>query len=558
MQFGGVTWHVTLAQIGIVFTLKGIFRITSAYMEWEKFNYKGEFMMANRKRRQYQIENYSMYDFNTLNIAERQGQEINIAENQITELIMSIKNRSYDEDGVNFIDGLIFLEVGDKVNKTKLKNLLKEGLYIEDKHYVRFIRSSSMARNGTIAFIQDDLYEDMMKLISLGKIDSFGETVISKTESYLGLAFSTTMFINAVPQNICIVDSDKFKTIINDYVKTVRNNEVVQGKHDVEVELFDGQGLHSPEWGKRVAKALGLSDRPAGLQIRFLPSIKGMSYEIDFKAFYKEQGITHISDYTGKMWKVSDLDAIWTTSMFKFSKYFQGWEELKELREKYYTPINQNLIGISAWSCNKDNNTYAKMTYQYLQSLALNSDNLKELSQYTKDLVKDVYSGNYASTMIFLGLLADTNEDDEESIDEETFMATKIHYVLSKNPNMLNDPYIQSFLQRQLAKTIKEMKLGKFYIQGQYSFLCQDPVMMMEMAVDLKAEGSLEKDEFYSTNAEGIYASFRSPLIHSSEVQRMNFVSNEITNRWLSRYKNIIVVNAKDITAQKMGGADLK
>lgn len=514
-----------------------------------------------RKRRQYQIKNYTMWDFDDAGIATKEGQEINIAENQVIELIQAIKGCKYNEDGINPIPELIFLEVNNKTNRDQLTERIKNGLIVDDYKYNRLIRSSSMARSGTISFVDENIKDELMKLISLGKLEIIDKAVISKLESYLGLAFSTTIFIDVVPENVCIVDADIFKVTIEDYVKTVKDNKVVQGLYDVDVELFDGQGLHTPTWGKKVASALELDNRPTGLQIRLLPAFKGMSYEIDFKKFYKEKGIEYIEDYKGKKWKVEDLDCIWTTSMFKFNKYFDGWDEVKELREKYYTPLGQNKIGISKWSISDDNsNKKTRMTYQYLQSLALTSEDLVDMSQYTKDLVEKVYKGDIGATMIFLGLLNDISYTDvdgnEIDIFEENMMSTKVHHAIYKNPEMIKDPYIQSFLQRQLKRTIDDMKLGRIYVDGQYSFIAQDPILMLEMIAGIEPKGCLNKGEYYSTGARDYYTTFRSPLIHSSEVGKLNFVHNEITEKWLSRYKNIIVLNGKDITAQKHGGAD--
>lgn len=519
-----------------------------------------------RKRKQYQIKSYNLWDFEPeTGQKRREGREINIAENQNTELIQAIKKRIYDEDGINPIPELFFLEVDNKVPKEMLKERIKNGLYIDGKKYVRLVRSSSMGRNGTISFIEEGLYEPMMRLISLDKLKDIDKAVISKLESYLGLSFSTTMFINAVPKSVCIVDADKFNVVINDYVKSYENDGIEEilfsGLHEVEAELFDGMGLHCPEWGRKVAKELDMRKAPTGLQIRLLPAFKGMSFEFNFKDFYREKGIEYIEDYTGKKWKVEDLDCIWTTSMFKFSKYFNGWDEVKELREKLYAPFNQNVIGISKWSTDEDNsNKKTAMTYQYLQSLALTGDDLIEMSNYTKDIVERVYKGDRGATLAYLGLLQDMNyidEDGEEiNVLEENMMATKVHYAITKNPDMIHDPYIQSFLQRQLERTINDMKLGRIYIDGQYSFTCQDPILMLEMIAGLEPKGCLNKNEFYSTGAKGYYATFRSPLIHSSEIGKLNFIHNEITDRWLHRYKNIIVLNGFDITAQKHGGSD--
>ncbi|HHV25977.1 MAG TPA: hypothetical protein GXX63_02135 [Tissierellia bacterium] len=526
--------------------------------------------MAIRKRKQYQIKSYELWDFNEKGELRKEGREINLAENQIVELIQAIKGREYNEDGINPIPELFFLEVGNKIPKEILKEHIKNGLYINNKKYVRLVRSSSMGRNGTISFIEENLYRPMMRLISLDKLDTIDKAVISKLESYLGLAFSTTIFIDAVPQNVCIVDADKFKVAIEDNVKSykqeVENRQITKetvfsGGYDVDVELFDGQGLHTPEWGRKVAKELGMRRAATGYQIRLLPAFKGMSYEFKFKDFYREKGIEYIEDYTGKKWRVEDLDCVWTTSMFKFSKYFDGWEEVKELREKLYTPFNQNVIGISKWSDDEDNtDKKTAMTYQYLQSLALDGEDLIEMSNYTKDIVERVYRGELGATLAYLGLLQDMNyiDDDGNEVDvlEENMMATKVHYAITKNPNMINDPYIQNFLQRQLERTINDMKLGRIYVDGQYSFIAQDPVLMLEMIAGLEPKGSLKKGEFYSTGTEGYYATFRSPMTHSSEVQKLNFIHNDRTDKWLHRYKNIIVLNGFDLTAQASAGAD--
>lgn len=529
--------------------------------------------MAIRKRKQYKIKSYELWDFNEKGELRKEGREINLAENQIVELIQAIKGREYNEDGINPISELFFLEVENKVPKQLLEKHIKNGLYIDGKKYVRLVRSSSMGRNGTIAFIQEDLYIPMMRLISLDKLKDMDKVVVSKLESYLGLAFSTTMFINAVPKNVCIVDADQFNVVIEDYVKSYKQETengqiskemVFSGLHEVDVELFDGQGLHCPEWGRKVAKGLSMTRAATGYQIRFLPAFKGMSYEIDFKKFYRERGIEYIEDYKGKRWRIEDLDCIWTTSMFKFSDDFDGWNEVKELREKLYTPLGQNLIGISKWSTNEDNKgkktKMTKMTYQYLQSLDLTGEDLIEMSNYTKDIVERVYKGDRGATLAFLGLLQNMSYTDEDGNEvdvlKENMMSTKVHYAIRKNPKMINDPYVQSFLQRQLNRTINDMKLGRIYVDGQYSFIAQDPVLMLEMVAGLEPVGCLNRDEFYSTGAEGYYATFRSPMTHSSEVQKLNFIHNDRTDKWLHRYKNIIVLNGFDLTAQASAGAD--
>ena len=115
-----------------------------------------------RKRKQYQIKSYELWDYK-----RKEGREINLAENQVVELIQAIQGRKYNEDGINPIPELIFLEIDNKVPKQLLEKHIKNGLYINGKKYVRFVRSSSMGRNGTISFIEENLYRPLMRLIYL-------------------------------------------------------------------------------------------------------------------------------------------------------------------------------------------------------------------------------------------------------------------------------------------------------------------------------------------------------------------------------------------------------
>lgn len=510
-----------------------------------------------RKRRMY-----SIYQLSIHNLKENvNDNKIQIGENLITELIQSIKKRQYKEDDENFIPELIYLEVNDNSEKTqeKLKDIDLNGFTINGIKYKRLGKSPAMARTGRIAFVDETLKEQLEELMMLGK--HVDEAVISKYEAYRGLSFSTCLFSEVVPKNVCIIN--EYKTTINEYVKTIKNNQIVEGNFPVETTLWDGMGVHDPKWGKKVAKSLGINYIPVGYQIRLFPSIKGMSYEFDFKAFYREKGISTITDVYGKTWNIEELDAIWNTSMFKFWKYFSSWDEFIELRNKYYAPLNMDKIGIAKWVIPSNRaEKYSKTSYQYLQSLALNGKDVIELAGYTKELVEKVYKGDVDYTLAFLGLIShaqNTNDDEEETELEinKKILAGKIYTALQINPDLIfRDPHFKSFIKKQLQRTIDEMKLGRLYIEGRNSFICQDPIAYCENAVGLPIKGCLKKGEFYSAGIEGYKATFRSPLIHSSEIGKNLFINNELTEKWLSRYDNVLVLNAFDLEAAKHSGSD--
>jgi len=501
-------------------------------------------------------EFYTIYqiDLNKLNKQPTEQDKIRIGENLVLKLINALKNRQYVEGEENFVPELIYVNISNNMKniEEKIKEIDKVGFELSGIRYRRLGKSAAMARTGRIAFVAEELRDKLEELMMLGK--KIDEAVISKYEAYRGLSFSTCLFSDAVPKNVAIVK--EYETKINEYIKTVKDGQVIQGYFDVPVTLFDGMGVHSPKWGRKVAKSLGIPYVPVGYQIRLFPSIKGMSYELDFRTFYKERGIIKIKDVYGKEWDIEELDAIWNTSMFKFWKYFTSWDEFIELRKKYYAPLNMDKIGIARWVISSDKaDKYNKTSYQYLQSLALSGKDIIELAQYTKELVEKVYEGDYRYTMAFLGLLANNLDDEEEN--EDKMMANKLYTAFMINPKQIyKDPHFKRFLKNQLQKTINEMKLGKLYIEGRNSFIAQDPIAYLEAAAGLEVKGCLRKGEFYSTGLEGYRATFRSPLIHSSEIGKDLFIGNELTQKWLNRYDNVLILNAFDLSAQKHAGAD--
>lgn len=410
-----------------------------------------------RKRRTYTIYQIPIEKIND-------DYKIQIGENLITELIQNIRNRQYKEEEDNFIPELIYIKINNNNDKTKaiLEKIDINGFTINGIKYKRLGKSPAMTRTGRIAFVDETLKEQLDELIMLGK--HVDKAVPSKYEAYRGLSFSTCLFSDVVPKNVCIVD--EYKTTINEYVKTVKDGQIIEGNFDVETTLWDGMGVHSPEWGKKVAKSLGIGYTPVGYQIRMFPSIKGMSYEFNFKAFYREKGIKTITDIYGKTWNIDELDVIWNTSMFKFWKYFTSWDEFVELRQKYYKPLNMDKIGIPKWVIPSSRaEKYSKTSYQYLQSLALSGKDIIDLAGYTKELVENVYKGDVDYTLAFLGLISHSQSDDEEETELEInkkILAGKIYTALQINPDLIfHDPHFKSFIKKQLQRTIDEMKLGR-------------------------------------------------------------------------------------------------
>lgn len=486
------------------------------------------------------------------------------------------------------IKELIFVEA--KHNKKRLEPLqkiLREGFKYNDKHYVRFGKSNSQAKDGITVFIDREFFDEMMERSQLGV--EIEKCTVSKYESYRCLIFSSVQFVEEKLPYIVLVDEYK-KVLPNQYVRYAveKENEYIdketkqtkkgklrsieEGVRDIDLSPFDGFGVHTKEIGESFGKFITDKYVPIAYQIR-LPFLKGMSVEAPFKEYYADRGIARIRDVFGKWHKVEDIDCIWNTSMWKSYGIFKGkfgnnaWNEYLRRINKY-----EYQIGISKYSHHRDNiNLHSKMNFQYLQCLDLtnptyvqqfkkrdykydildvkNHGKVISAAKYSTNLVEKIIQGDKFYTLKFLGV-KDSSSDSVNSKYVEAILVNDI---------MLKDPCIKNMLKRKLDKTITQMKYGKIYTDGFYHTVVGDIFGYLEYCAGLDIVGCLNAGEFHAnTIPYGECLSFRSPLVDPSEVNKINIVKNELTEKYLSHFKDqdVCMINMYDLTMQQQGGMD--
>ena len=324
---------------------------------------------------------------------------------------------------------------------------------------------------------------------------------------------------------------------------------------------------------KTVSTQLDLGYDVIGNQVR-LPFIKGYSVYVPFKQILKEWGYTTITDIYGYEHKIDDIDCIWNISMFKGHKIFKSkygndaWIEYMKTLQKY-----QFKLGISKYSHHvKHLNKYTRMNFQYLQCLdlwnekyinsfvdknrkeydVLNPDNdgkIIKLAKYTTNLFEKIIKGDKFYTYKFMGI----NDTDGYEPESKYLEAALINDV------MLKDPAVKQFIYRKLKKSIDEAKVGKIYCSGFYHTGVGDMIGYLQYAVGENPVGCLKERELYTANFEpGYCASFRSPLVDPSEVNKIQIVRNDILNKWFGYFKDqdVVMFNMYDISAPQQGGAD--
>ena len=351
---------------------------------------------------------------------------------------------------------------------------------------------------------------------------------------------------------------------------------VKEGKRDIDLSPFDGSGCHELEFSQKVSEAIGLDYTAIGVQVR-LPYMEGYSVYVPFRQIFHEWGINTITDVYGKTHNIDEVDCIWNTSMFKGHKIFKkkygddAWDKYLETLHKY-----DFKLGISKYSHHLSHiNRMARMNFQYLQCLdfwnpkyiewfndrsqkydILSPDNhgkIIELAKYTTNLFEKIIKGDRFYTFKFIGKVNDGDYDDADQTS--AYMKAVL-----LNDSMLGDPAVQHYIYSKLQKSIDEAKIGKIYASGFYHTLVGDMLGYLEYACGKEVIGCLKAHEFYcETINKGEAVSFRSPLVDCSEVNKVNIVSNEITRKWFSYFKDqdVVMINMYDLSLPQQGGAKL-
>lgn len=469
-----------------------------------------------------------------------------------------------------------------------LRYILNEGFTYNGIHYLRFGKSASQGKNGETVFVCDEIFDELYKITQMDvEVD---ECVISKYEAQRCLPFSScTLIHNYMPNIVIIGEYEKvLKNQLIKYVverrrefvdkntgkkKTYNAREIEEGYKDLKISPFDGCGCHEHEFMKNISTQLGLDYDVVGVQVRF-PFVKGYSVYVPFREILKEWGYEYITDIYGNKHHIDDIDCIWNTSMFKGHKIFKNkygsnaWIEYMNTINKY-----QFKLGISKYSHHiKNLNKYTRMNFQYLQCLDLwnpkyidcfenkdmlnydildenNDGKIIQLAKYTTSLFERIIKGDKFYTYKFMGI---NNTEDYEP--ESKYLEAALI-----NDVMLKDPAVKQFIYRKLKKSIDEAKVGKIYCPGFYHTGVGDMIGYLQYAIGLEPVGCLGERELYSGNFDsGDIISFRSPLVDSSEVNKVKIVHNEITKKWFEHFKqqDIVMFNMYDISAPQQGGAN--
>lgn len=481
----------------------------------------------------------------------------NFSQNELDSLLRAKKKRKSNSaineqiDKLLYIDDIITIEFDDSRHYKTIIN--KGGVWINGKKYVRLLAGAGMTRRSTVMFIDEEIEKEVKQFLDCDR-DANYKIVPSKYNAYVALASSSSWRVSE-PNFVVIPDCEVERLIDVDFLNESSDKSkdpvVLPKKIKSTVNLFDGQGIISPELSKKWAKELSIDYLPSEWIIR-APFLKGLLATFDFALFAEEHGIDYITDVYGDKHKIKDIECLVSVSQFKLYKAYKNTEDYKQkCRDNNFS-----------WSVTRpsprESKTFGFSTYQYLQNLNIEShEQIESLCKKTLDWFKNITGDDWIYTTLFL-----MGDIDKDRIDDDWFdkIDNPLLQSLLLEPKLINDKQIQQKVQRLINKKIKESYLGVLLLEGNYSYMVSDPLAQVEWALGLQVEGILKEGEHYSKfwadRLKDKIAAIRSPMTYFSELNLLNIKNDAKIQKWY-KYLNIgTIFNVFGTDMMRMSGAD--
>lgn len=509
----------------------------------------------------------------TIKNARKNDELIALGDNQVLRSIRKIKNKDIDFEFINSlfkerrkltrkrkclenkqkilqidkdIDNLLFIPeyISIVIEKhSHYKHIIKHGLTVNGKKYVRLLCGAGNARRNTVFFVQEDIYNDLDKILRNGHKPL--KITESKYNAYYALSNSATYSVSE--PRVCVVPDKEINMVKKvDWVTESEPDDIIEEQEkELTFNLWDGMGICSPELAEQWAQDLDLDYTPCSFCIRNY-FVKGMVCVFDFHKFSREVAGKHIIiDLYGNEVDTDNIDMIITESQFKLWKGYDSWQHYLDCCKE-----NDGRWGVTKFTP-KEDKTAVFTNYQFLQVLNLDTpEKIEELCKPTVEWLDKITSQDSDYALLYLlGGLCDKPLNEMELDDfMDVFNSLEAPVrALILNRDMLGDTYIKTKLARYLNAKINESYLGKLLVNGNFQFMISDPYALAEHIFGLEVKGLLKEHEHYSQywnnrNVDTVVA-MRAPLTWRSEANLLHLQNNDKVNEWYKYLYSGIIHN---------------
>lgn len=459
------------------------------------------------------------------------------------------KTVSDDIINVKFGCGYKDPDTGDMVyTKDQLRDMLyKDGFTLYGEEYVLYKRSGAKSRVGNCLFIKKKLYNKMIKwsrmYIKFPKNKKFDVVGLAAYSSLVSSAIEDVITID--PDSILMIDDVESKFTVKANViskgedgflqSTLEDKEITScftdGSCLLDTSLFTG--VHAQ---KSMMLLRNHMFKSAGFRTKIQKFIKDY-----YKDGYETATVT---DMFGNKMLAKNIRLICTPNSlkaFKFAKFVgDGSKAAMYYYWKQIVKQDGNLFGV----CKHEkitkhifNNTnYQQLSYQMINSMPLNKEDLKNLCSFEFNYVDKLKNDDNE----FLSYL--TKEANAMNCNEAMVS------IAERNRNFMKTKIFKDFRKQSISSYVKKLKKGKIKVVGDYCTMVSNPYEYLQAAVGAYKEGNelLQGNQIYTSlfpSGEELVC-FRNP--HTSQANVYIGINTYCPkfSEYFEFSKNIVIVNS--------------
>lgn len=499
----------------------------------------------------------TLYRLTNREFSEVKLQELKSKKKALSRKPNSIDNKRKIRSIIDEINSLLFIPEVISIqfdDKRHFQNIVDKGLFINGRQYVYFMASAGQTRRDQALFIDKEIKSVIDNVFNNGR-NINKELVPQKYTAYYSLYSSSSQKVTF--PRICVVPDVTIRSVktvnFSTYISPQVDPLIEEKTEEFEFNGADGQGIMTPDYAKTIGYDLELGYTPSAAIIR-CSFMKGLLVAFDVVDFAEKVAKNYfIKDAYGNMVDVRNIDVLISQSQFKlWDSYFDTEDYVKSCK---FNNLDFSISRVTP----KEDKTSARSSYQFLQVLNFdNSDDLKNLCRPTIDWLNGVSGQDINSALIFL--LGETNFNNENWFQ---FLDYPLQALILEN-ELIKDSFFVNYLNKNIVKKKNDAKLGRLIFNSNYSFMIADPYGQLVKLFELNKEPLLKEFEHYSNfwNVRGVKQAvgIRSPIVHASEIDVLNFQNNEEVNYWYKHINTgsiIFPLNGVGLDFVITGGADV-
>ncbi|MCR4675058.1 MAG: hypothetical protein K5675_08610 [Lachnospiraceae bacterium] len=455
------------------------------------------------------------------------------------------------------------------------EELYSNGFYIDGIHYVRWIRSAGMVKNGKCYFIDERFLKQMNEFTDCGINPYEHELQITPFEAYRALPLSGCIGkVRILPNNILLIpdQESKFSASVAITKMNPENKDHMLYTEDENAEIknciWDGEALAdiSLFQSAQLDDDKDISDK--GMMLLRNKMFKSCAFNTNLQMWFKDNGIDSVEKLKERnplaqtsAKKIEDIKIVITPTSVKYCKFgnndtwFEDWK--KEIC---------NDFGIVKYDKAPKHNRgkWVLTNYQLLNTINLDVNEVEAVSKDTLDLVEEMCV-NPAKVKEFCQWYVKAHDINEEDVYDTAFN-TNVQALLSLMHLIPNFEITEAYMR--IAKIVveeirKNIKCGRLYVNGTYATLLGNPLEYLKACIgDFNANTDsaivgVEKIISSKFDEGERVVMARNPHITMGSVYLPEVVVNNEISKYFNLTNEIVVINSiGENTLQRLGGAD--